>query len=103
MLGKSKRGQSTILDKGCMLRTPGPEFVAEMSGLGPAKQAKRRERGSEVWAGGSGVWGQPLGQPLTYDFNVITREACHDLVGLSLPVRSTTSWPVEIDRKRFPG
>src|SRR5271165_4808959 len=30
---KSKRGQSTILDKGRMLRTPEPELVAEMSGL----------------------------------------------------------------------
>jgi hypothetical protein len=43
------------------------------------------------------------GQPLTYDFSVVTEERCHDLLGLSLPVPSTTSWRAEIDGKRFSG
>jgi hypothetical protein len=41
------------------------------------------------------------GQPLSYDFSVITEKGCHDLLGLSLPVPSTTSWRAEIDGKRF--
>src|ERR1700738_2555043 len=43
------------------------------------------------------------GQPLSYDFSVITEKGCHDLLGLSLPVPSTTSWRAEIDGKRFSG
>jgi hypothetical protein len=31
------------------------------------------------------------------------REGCPDLLGLSLPVPSTTSWRAEIDGKRFSG
>jgi hypothetical protein len=45
----------------------------------------------------------PRGQPLTYDFSVITEEGCHDLLGLSLPVPSSSSWRAEIDGKRFSG
>jgi hypothetical protein len=36
-------------------------------------------------------------------FSVITKEGCHDLLGLSLPVPSTTSWRAKIDGKRFSG
>jgi len=45
------------------------------------------------------AWGGPRGQPLTYDLGAIT-ERVHDLLGLSLLVRSTTSWRPEINGKR---
>ena len=43
--------------------------------------------------------GGPRGQPLTYDLGTIT-ERVHDLLGLSLLLRSTTSWRPEINGKR---
>jgi hypothetical protein len=62
----------------------------------------------KVWVGigffvaGKGLE-KPGGQPLTYDFIVITEKGCHDLLGLSLPVPSTTSCRAEIAGKRFSG
>jgi hypothetical protein len=44
-------------------------------------------------------WGLTVGQPLTYDLGAIGERA-HDLLGLSLLVRSTTSWRPEINGKR---
>jgi hypothetical protein len=43
------------------------------------------------------------GQPLTYDFSLITQKGGHDLLGLRLPVPSTASWRAESDGKRFSG
>ena len=43
------------------------------------------------------------GQPLTYDFSVITEKGVNDLLGFSLPAPSIMSWHAEIDEKRFSG